>query len=966
MGVKLTPMMQQYMECKERYPDAILFFRLGDFYEMFFEDAEVVARELGLTLTARHKEKDGGIPMAGVPHHASQGYISQLIEKGFTVAVAEQLEDASATKGMVRRDVVRVITPGVVLDTDNLDARAPNYVAAIDMLGAGLGTGFSVAYLDVSTGDFRATEVNSTEDLVSELHRIEARELLAPEYARELLEPLETQLPKVFLRFKHQAYFSAEGLLRSVAKGPRLQDDLENDSYFMNHTQVEAVLAGLERVDFLFPELVQSAASAVLRYIVKTQRGIPSHVRPIDPYRTNAFLSLDDSTKANLELTETLMGGKKKGSLLSIIDHTVTSAGGRRLRQWLSYPLLDIQEIQARHDAVEELIKFPALRQDVRKAFDEVYDIERLCGRLSSGTANPRDLRSLLSTLEVLPQLKDVLSECQCDLLINLEDAIDPCEELCALIDSAIVDAPPVSITEGGIFKLGYNADLDEILDLANNGVDWLLRYEVEQKEATGITSLKVKFNKNFGYFIEVTKSNLDRVPESYIRKQTMTNAERYFTPELKEMEEKILHAADRRQVLEQQLFEALRQQIAGELTRLMSTASELANLDVISSLSELATRREYVRPSLNNNGLIQITEGRHPVVETTMKGGERFVPNDVHLDPGKRLAIITGPNMAGKSTVIRQVALITLLAQMGSFVPAKSAEIGVVDKIFSRVGASDNLAKGQSTFMVEMTETANILSNATSRSLVILDEIGRGTATYDGLSIAWAVAEYLHNVLGAKTLFATHYHELTELADALDGSFNMSIAVKEWKDNIIFLRKLVDGPANRSYGIQVGRLAGLPEHVVERAKGILVLLEAGHFDQLEADGDAKDPEKLRAERERAQAAQEKLSSHPAIIEAPGNAEPEPRPAQSAPQTTEPLRADPPAKTDSPQPASMVSEAPTEHAPSAPKAQLSLFGGGPSAQEQEVIDALRKLSVSNMTPIEALVMLDKLSRQLMP
>lgn len=959
MSVKLTPMMQQYMECKERYPDAILFFRLGDFYEMFFEDAEVVSRELGLTLTARHKEsKGGGIPMAGVPHHASQGYISQLIEKGFTVAVAEQLEAASATKGMVRRDVVRVITPGVVLDTDNLDARAPNYVAAIDMLGQGSGTGFAIAYLDVSTGDFRATEVSSTEDLISELHRIEARELLAPEHAQALLDPLQAQLPTVFLRFKHEAYFNAEGLLRSVAKGPRLHEDLEHDSYFMDQTQVEGVLAGLERVDFLFPELVQSAASAVLRYIVKTQRGVPAHVRPVDPYRTNAFLSLDDSTKSNLELTETLMGGKKKGSLLSIIDHTVTSAGGRRLRQWLSYPLLDPQEITARHDAVEELMKFPALRQDVRKALDEVYDIERLCGRLSSGTANPRDLRSLLATLEVLPQLKDVLAECQSDLLVNLEDAVDPCEELCALIDSAIVDAPPATITEGGIFKLGFHEELDEILDLSNNGVDWILNYEVSQKEATGITSLKIKFNKVFGYFIEVTKANIDRVPDSFIRKQTMSNAERYITPELKEMEDKILHATERRQALEQKLFEGLRQQISSELTRLMSTASELANLDVISSLSELATRREYVRPSLNNDGVLKIVEGRHPVVETTMQSGERFVPNDVHLDPSKRLAIITGPNMAGKSTVIRQVALITLLAQMGSFVPAKSAEIGVVDKIFSRVGASDNLAKGQSTFMVEMTETAHILSNATARSLIILDEIGRGTATYDGLSIAWAVAEYLHNIIGAKTLFATHYHELTELADALTGSFNMSIAVKEWKDNIIFLRKLVDGPANRSYGIQVGRLAGLPEHVVERAKGILVLLEAGHFDDLEAHGEAKDPEALRAERARAQAAMDKLSTHDAIIEASTALVIEPAVPAPAPATAP--------RVEESAPVAVVAAPAPEHVPPATKAQLSLFGGGASAQEAEVIEALRKVSVSNMTPIEALVMLDKLARQLMP
>ena len=915
---KLTPMMQQYMECKERYADAILFFRLGDFYEMFFEDAQVASRELGITLTARHKEKDGGIPMAGVPHHASQGYISQLVEKGFTVAIAEQLDDASTTKGMVRRDVVRVVTPGVVLDTDNLDARAPNYVAAVDTLAQG--SGFAIAYLDISTGDFRATEVADFDELLSELHRVEARELLAPEYAEATLKRLEKELPKLFLRFKHRAYFDPEGLLRAVAKGPRLSQDLERDSYFMDQPQVRGVLDGLQAVEFLFPRLVESAASAVLRYVVKTQRGVPSHVRPITPYRTHAFLTLDDATKANLELTETLMGGKKKGSLLSVIDHTVTSAGGRRLRQWLAYPLLSVVEISARHDAVEQLIAYPALRQDVRQGLDQVYDIERLCGRLSSGTANPRDLRSLLATLEILPQIKDILSACEADLLIELEDQIDPCEELCALIDSALVEAPPAVITEGGIFKAGFDAALDEILEIADHGVDWILAYEVRQKQETGIASLKVKFNKVFGYFIEITKANLDRVPDSFIRKQTMTNAERYITSELKEMEDKILHASERRQALEQTLFEALRQRIASDLNRLMTTASRLADLDVLASLAELAVKREYARPTFNAEQRLAITEGRHPVVETTMKGGERFVPNDLDLDASRRLAIITGPNMAGKSTVIRQVALIALLAQIGSFVPAKRADLSVVDKIFSRVGASDNLAKGQSTFMVEMTETAHILRNATPKSLVILDEIGRGTATYDGLSIAWAVAEHLHNALGSKTLFATHYHELTDLADALKGAFNMSIAVKEWQDEIIFLRKLIDGPANRSYGIQVGRLAGLPEQVVERAKGILVLLEAGHFDELEAEGELKEFEQREQREQHKQ--REQREQPPAAPTAPD--------AAKAPD----------------------------------RSQLSLFGSSLGEKEAEVIGQLRELSVGSMTPIEALVMLDKLARQL--
>ena len=722
---------------------------------------------------------------------------------------------------------------------------------------------------------------------------------------------------------------------------------MEVDSYFLDRDRVAKVLGGINKLSFQSPELVGSAAAAVLRYVVKTQRGVPSHVRDVEPYRANSFLVIDESTKANLELTETLMGGRKTGSLLHVIDKTVTAMGGRRLRHWLNYPLVDIAGISARHDAVEELVKYPAIREDVRDALNNVYDIERLCGRLSAGTANAKDLRSLLGTLEVIPQIKDILEETRSDLLTTLNEALDPCEEICALIDSAIVENPPTALTDGGLFKFGYHEELDEILDLASNGKDWMLRYEAEQREESGISSLKVKYNKVFGYYLEITKSNLDKTPDNYIRKQTLANAERFFTPELKEMEEKVLGAEDRRQALEYQLFEELRQKIGGDLGRLMQTASELANLDTIAGLAELAIRREYARPTMTETQTIEISEGRHPVVETTMVDGERFVPNDIHLEEARRLGIITGPNMAGKSTVIRQVALASLLAQMGSFIPAKNATLGVVDKIFSRVGASDNLAKGQSTFMVEMTETAFILNNATARSLIILDEIGRGTATYDGLSIAWAVAEYLHNAIGAKTLFATHYHELTELADDLAGAFNMSIAVKEWKDDIIFLRKLVDGPANRSYGIQVGRLAGLPNHVVSRAKGILELLEAGHFEQLEADGERKDPAQLAKERELAQQARARLAKSR-------------QPEQAPPTPT-------PAPESAPSPAPSAQEAPAPVSTSTPakaQPQLSLFGGGSSEQEKSVLDELRQTNVANMTPIQALVLLDKLSRQL--
>ena len=544
-----------------------------------------------------------------------------------------------------------------------------------------------------------------------------------------------------------------------------------------------------------------------------------------------------------------------------------------------------------------------------------MYDIERLCGRISGGSANARDLRSLLLTLEAIPQIKDLLAQCHAPLLATLDQGLDLCEDLCARIEQAIVDDPPATLTEGGLFKLGFDPKLDELLDASLHGKDWMLRYETEQREATGIASLKVKYNKVFGYYIEVTRANFDLVPDDYIRKQTLANAERYFTPELKEMEEKVLGADDLRRALEYELFEALRHEVATHINRLMRTASELANLDVLAGLAQLAVRRGYVRPVMTSDGDLLIEEGRHPVVETTMTEGQKFVPNGVHLSPDRQLGIITGPNMAGKSTVIRQVALIVLLAQIGSFVPAKRAQVGVVDKIFSRVGASDNLAKGQSTFMVEMTETAHILNNATSRSLIILDEIGRGTATYDGLSIAWAVAEHLHHQIGAKTLFATHYHELTELAEDLPHAFNMSIAVKEWKEDIIFLRKLIDGPANRSYGIQVGRLAGLPLSVITRAKTILELLEAGHFDQVQALG--------------------------------------------APPREKVATATPHAPKDDSQA--------SDDTPGTPRPQLSLFAPSqppPTPQETQALQALREVSVGTMTPVEALVFLDTLARSL--
>ena len=862
--MKLTPMLQQYLEVKERFPGAILFFRMGDFYEMFFEDAKTSARELGLTLTARGKNENA-VPMAGVPHHASTGYIDRLVAKGFSVAICEQVEDVDKAQGIVKRDVTRVVTPGVLLDSASLDEKAPNYVAAIavgsakDAAKAGHELSYGLAYVDVSTGDFRVTELRGQAELLSELNRVEPRELLLPQAdesegdgpQKDGLSPristhfkaMRAQLDGVFLRPRSPQSYEAKYLLGRIAAGPRLAEDLESDAYFLGSAAVEKIFARIHEFNFEDADSPARAASAVLDYLVETRRGVPANIQAVEPYRARSFLVIDESTKANLELTRTLMGARRSGSLLGVIDKTTTAMGARRLRQWLNYPLVDAARIRERHDAVEEMLRFPALRDDIRSALGDVYDIERLCAKVSSGSANARDLRSLLQTLSIIPKVKDVLGDCESDFLRDLDQGLDACPDLRALIERAIVEDPPIELTEGRLFRSGFHAELDELIDLSEHGKDWLLNYEGEQKIATDISSLKIKYNKVFGYFIEVTRANLHMVPERYLRKQTLANAERYYTPELKEMEEKILSADDMRKSLEYQLFQELRQTVGLEVGALLRTASQLANLDVIAGLAELAARLEYTRPIICDEPVIDIEEGRHPVVESTLKD-ERFVPNSVRMSPQRRLLIITGPNMAGKSTVIRQVALISLLAQMGSFVPAKSARLGLVDKIFSRVGASDNLARGQSTFMVEMTEAAHILNNATDKSLVILDEIGRGTSTFDGLSIAWAVAEYLHDTLGAKTMFATHYHELTELVRTLDGAHNLSIAVKEWNDDIIFLRKLVDGEANRSYGIQVGKLAGLPAPVIARAKQVLENLEGGQFDERGVPRAARQPGK--------------------------------------------------------------------------------------------------------------------------
>ncbi len=825
--MKITPMMKQYLDAKERYPDSILFFRMGDFYEMFFEDAVVASRELGLTLTARNKKGDADeIPMAGVPHHCAKNYINTLIGSGFAVAICEQLEEPTPGKGIVARDVVRVVTPGVVIDTESLDAKANNYVASIVQGKDSIG----IAYLDVSTGNFRSTEVERVEELVSELNRFEPREVVIAE--NDPLEKLQGSMRGVFVRRKPQAFFQEKDLVKAAEQAIRLERNMVTDGYFHDKKAIKGTMKPIGEFQFRDPDAVQTAATGALRYIVETQRGVPSHVKPLEPYYAKEFLVVDESTKANLELTETLMGARRSGSLLGIIDKTTTAMGGRLLRDWLNYPLVDPDAINQRLDAVQELVRGTALRADIREAMDQVYDLERLCGRISSGSANARDLNALRSTLRAVVPIRSFLQNTTSGRLQSLYTQIDTFDDVCQTLSDAIVESPPTTLTEGGLFNRGFDDELDELIELSENGKDWVLKYEMTERERTEISSLKVRYNKVFGYYLEVTKANLDLVPDDYVRKQTLTNAERFFTPELKEMEEKILGAEEKRRQLEYDLFEGLRKDIAAEVSAFLKTARFLAEVDVLASFAELAVRNDYVRPEVDSGSRIEIEEGRHPVVEQTLTD-ERFVPNTVVLDSEDTfLQIITGPNMAGKSTVIRQVALIVLMAQMGSFVPARSAKVGTVDKIFSRVGASDNLARGQSTFMVEMTETAHILKNATERSLVILDEIGRGTSTFDGLSIAWAVAEHLHDDIKAKTMFATHYHELTELTRTLDGAVNMSIAVKEWQDDIIFLRKLVEGQANRSYGVQVGRLAGLPLPVVERAKQVLENLEAGQFDE--------------------------------------------------------------------------------------------------------------------------------------
>ncbi|MGE4491683.1 MAG: DNA mismatch repair protein MutS [Syntrophotalea sp.] len=805
-----TPMMRQYMEIKAQYPDAILFFRLGDFYEMFMEDAVTASRILDITLTSRNKGSAEEVPLCGIPYHSCQPYVAKLVEAGRKVAICEQVEDPKVAKGIVRREVVRVITPGLVVDSDTLTPNENNFLAAVSLADK---KGCGVAVLDITTGEFRVTQAEGCDAARSELVSLQPREILVAEDQRQALEAVLRSV-------------SGNWLVNVV---PDWVVDLEPSQQrlldFFN-------CASLDRFGCAsLPEAVR-AAGAVLYYVEQTQKGMAGHIRPLVTYHSCDYMVLDNSTRRNLELTATLQDGGRRGSLLGVLDRTVTAMGGRKMRQWIHHPLVDLEAIKHRHEAVRELMVESLLRGDLRDDLDGVYDLERLNSKIAMGNANAKDLVALRRSLERLPGILLGLNSLQSGLACVFCQRIDPLQDVADLIGRALVADPPFVLREGGLMRDGYHPELDELRDIRRNGKAWIARLEAEQRERTGISSLKVRFNKVFGYYIEVTRTHLGRVPEDYQRKQTLANAERFITPQLKEYEEKVLGAEDRLFELEFELFQQLREQIALQGRRVQQTAEALAELDVILSLADVAHSRDYVCPTMDDSDRLVIEGGRHPVIEA-MNLGEHFVPNDVEMDCREnQIMIITGPNMAGKSTFMRQVALITLMAHMGSLVPAKSAHIGLVDRIFTRVGASDNLAQGQSTFMVEMTEAAHILNHATARSLIVLDEIGRGTSTFDGISIAWAVAEYLHDngQVAAKTLFATHYHELTDLTLTCNRAINLNIAVREWNEQIIFLRKIVKGPASHSYGIQVARLAGLPDAVISRAREILANLESGEL----------------------------------------------------------------------------------------------------------------------------------------
>lgn len=799
---ELTPMMKQYMETKSQYQDCILFYRLGDFYEMFFDDALTASRELEITLTGKNCGQEERAPMCGVPYHAVEGYLNRLVSKGYKVAICEQVEDPKTAKGIVKREVVRIVTPGTNLDTQALDESRNNYIMCIVYIADRYG----VSVADITTGDYFVTEFTDSGKLMDEICRFAPSEIICNEafYMSGMdLDGMKDRLGITI--YSLDAWYFDDAVCRQ-----KLLDHFKVSSF-----------AGLGLADY---DCGVISAGALLQYLLETQKNDLSNLTHITPYAAGKYMMLDSSTRRNLELCETLREKQKRGSLLWVLDKTKTAMGARTLRKYVEQPLIEKAEIERRLDAVQELKEQAISREELREYMGPVYDLERLITRISYGTANPRDLTAFRTSLEMLPPIRLILQDMECSLLKEICEDLDPLEDLCSLITDAIREDPPIAMKEGNIIRDGYNEEVDKLRRAKSDGKDWLAKLENEEREKTGIKNLRIKYNKVFGYYLEVTNSYKDMVPDYYTRKQTLANAERYITPELKELEDMILGAEDKLYALEYEIYTEVRETVAAQVERIQKTARAVAALDVFASLALTAERNNYTRPKINEKGVIDIKEGRHPVVEQ-MIPNDMFISNDTYLDDKKhRISIITGPNMAGKSTYMRQTALIALMAQVGSFVPAQSANIALSDRIFTRVGASDDLASGQSTFMVEMTEVANILRNATSKSLLILDEIGRGTSTFDGLSIAWAVVEYISDsrLLGAKTLFATHYHELTELEGKIDNVNNYCIAVKEKGDDIVFLRKIVKGGADKSYGIQVAKLAGVPDLVISRAKEIV------------------------------------------------------------------------------------------------------------------------------------------------
>lgn len=802
-----TPMMQQYLQTKQEYKDCILLYRLGDFYEMFFEDAQIVSKELELTLTGKNCGMEERAPMCGIPYHAVEGYLNRLVANGHKVAICEQVEDPKMATGLVKREVIRIVTPGTNTDMQALDESKNNYLMCIVYLADKYG----VSLADVSTGDYFVTEVDSERRLIDEIHKFSPSEIVCNEsfYMSGIdIEDIKHRLGITI--YALETWYFGDELAENTLK---------------EHFKIK----NLQSLGLLDYDCGVIAAGALLKYLYETQKTNLEHISAIHPYAVGKYMIIDSSTRRNLELVETLREKQKRGSLLWVLDQTKTAMGARLLRSYVEQPLIEKKEIEKRQDAIAELNQSIITREELREYLNPIYDLERLVSRVTYLSANPKDLLAFRNSIGMLPPIKTLIAEFNGTLLQEIREELDTLDELYELVNSAINEDAPISTRDGGLIKEGYHEEVDKYRDAKTKGKTWLAELEAKEREKTGIKGLRIKYNRVFGYYLEVTNSYKDLVPDYYTRKQTMTNAERYITPELKELEDMILGAEDKLVSLEYNLFCEVRNQIAEQVVRIQKTAKAVAKLDVFISLAVVADQNQYCRPQINENGVIDIKGGRHPVVEK-MITNDMFIDNDTYLDhANNRISIITGPNMAGKSTYMRQTALIVLMAQLGSYVPASSAKIGIVDRIFTRVGASDDLASGQSTFMVEMNEVANILRNATSNSLLVLDEIGRGTSTFDGLSIAWAVVEHISNprLLGAKTLFATHYHELTELEGKLNNVNNYCIAVKEKGDDIVFLRKIVKGGADKSYGIQVAKLAGVPDSVIERAKEIVEELSA-------------------------------------------------------------------------------------------------------------------------------------------